>query len=214
MGPELEEAGNQIFDNKIPAIWLKRSYPSMKPLASYIKDLVERLEFIEKWVNEGAPPAFWMSGFFFTQSFMTGLKQNYARKYVIAIDQVTFGFEIISDPQKIDTNVAPEDGGYIYGLFLEGCRWDAGLEVLAESHSKVLFTKMPHIWMKPGKMSDMDYGHSYKCPVYKTVERRGTLTTTGHSSNFVLDTYLPMQRRHNTAHWTKRGVALITQLSD
>lgn len=73
---------------------------------------------------------------------------------------------------------------------------------------------MPHIWLLPKKLEDINYGHSYVCPVYMTVERRGTLSTTGHSTNFILDIMLPMQRRHDTKHWIKRGVAMITQLND
>jgi len=46
MSTELEDIGNAIFDNRTPAAWMKRSYPSLKPLASYIVDFVERLEFI------------------------------------------------------------------------------------------------------------------------------------------------------------------------
>lgn len=46
MSIELEAIGNSVFDNRVPAAWMKRSYPSLKPLASYIVDFVERLEFM------------------------------------------------------------------------------------------------------------------------------------------------------------------------
>lgn len=130
MSLELEAIGNSIFDNRIPAGWMKRSYPSLKPLASYIVDFVERLVFFEKWIQNGAPPSFWISGFFFTQSFLTGLKQNYARKYVIAIDELNFDFEVFSEQNKKNPEVAPPDGAYVYGMFLEGCRWDADINML------------------------------------------------------------------------------------
>jgi dynein heavy chain len=43
MSGELEQLGDQIFDNKVPAMWQKVSYPSKKPLGSWLNDLLARL---------------------------------------------------------------------------------------------------------------------------------------------------------------------------
>jgi dynein heavy chain len=43
---ELEEVCNSLFDNRVPEIWHKRAYPSLKPLASWINDFLERLKFM------------------------------------------------------------------------------------------------------------------------------------------------------------------------
>jgi len=65
-------------------------------------------------------------------------------------------------------SVPPADGVYVYGLYLEGARWDERRETLDESMPKVLFTPMKPIWILPKRKDDIDYGHSYKSPVYKT----------------------------------------------
>jgi len=46
MSSDLEQVGNSLSDNRTPGIWMARSYPSLKPLASYVVDLIERLKFI------------------------------------------------------------------------------------------------------------------------------------------------------------------------
>lgn len=102
---------------------------------------------------------------------------------------------MVQDDAKFDRTTEAPDGAYIWGLYIEGCRWDAEQGTLEESQPKVLFTKMPFIWMKPDKTEDIVEKHSYTCPVYKTLERFGTLSTTGHSTNFVTMIELPMQRR-------------------
>jgi len=62
---------------------------------------------------------------------------------------------------------------------------------LDESNPKILFTKCPPILLKPSHTSKVvNYKH-YKCPVYKTSARRGVLSTTGHSTNFVMYIRLP-----------------------
>ena len=207
MSGELELLGKSLFFGKIPLMWKAKSYPSLKPLSSYVSDLLERIKAFNSWLKEKAPPVFWLSGFFFTQAFLTGSRQNFARKNTIPIDEIEFDFEMM--PKDTYRN-APRDGVYTFGLFLEGCRWDKKLENLAESLPKVLFSPAPIIWFKPLKRDELVFAPHYNCPVYKTNDRRGILSTTGHSTNFILFIRMPSDKPSD--HWVQRGVAMMSQL--
>ncbi len=55
----------------------------------------------------------------------------------------------------------------------------------------------------------------YACPVYKTSDRRGVLSTSGHSSNYIMYMYMNLDPScHSEQFWTKRGVAMISQTDD
>ena len=211
MSPELEGVSDAIFDNRIPDMWAGKAYPSLKPLASWMSDLLERTAFISKWIEDGNPAVYWISGFFFPQAFLTGTLQNYARKMTFSIDSVSFEF-VVEDTLTVDnTKAGPEDGCYIRGLFLEGARWDFDTHVVAESRPKELYTDMPFIWMKPAKGLKPKTEGIYTCPTYKTLTRAGTLSTTGHSTNFVMMLDIPSE--HSQQHWVNRGVALFCALA-
>jgi dynein heavy chain len=66
----------------------------------------------------------------------------------------------------------PENGVYTYGLFLEGARWDKEIENLAESLPKILFSPAPLMHWVPFRKADVPVYQHYKCPVYKTSDRR------------------------------------------
>ena len=126
-------------------------------------------------------------------------------------------------------------GCYIRGLYVEGARWCHDTHVLTESRPKELFTgkyplqfflcvqahfskliifslpkDMPTIQLIPVADRIQPDDGIYICPVYKTLTRAGTLSTTGHSTNFVMPIEIPSDK--NQEHWIKRGVALICAL--
>jgi dynein heavy chain len=50
----------------------------------------------------------------------------------------------------------------------------------------------------------------YNCPLYKVESRRGTLSTTGHSTNFVM--YIELASKEIEDLWIRGGVAAFLSL--
>ncbi|XP_036367019.1 dynein heavy chain 1, axonemal-like isoform X1 [Octopus sinensis] len=210
MSQQLEALSNSLFNNKIPAMWDLKAYPSLKPLSSWVEDLITRVKFIKQWIEKGIPFVYWISGFFFPQAFLTGTLQNFARRAHISIDTISFKFEILKESaQEISDH--PVVGCYIYGLFVEGARWCGDEHCLTESRPKELFTDMATIWLIPMSKKPPLLTGIYECPVYKTLTRAGTLSTTGHSTNFVFTIEIPSNEKQS--YWVKRGVALLCALN-
>jgi dynein heavy chain len=214
MDHNLEQVADGIIRNVRPAFWMKVSYPSLKPLSSYVADLCARLTFLTDWEAGGHKPTYWISGFYFTQAFLTGQAQNYARKFTLPIDTLTWKFQVLEDGKKEWEK--PETGTIVYGVFMEGARWDPKEMCVAESEPKVLFVELPYMhWDLVERDKDpTDPKRVYMSPLYKTSERKGVLSTTGHSTNFVTLMMMPMSKQHTDKHWIKRGVACLTQLDD
>lgn len=73
MSMELEKMFGNFLDGKVPATWTGGAlgYPCLKPLASWMKDLIKRIEFIGGWLYNGPPMHYWIPSFFFPQGFIT-----------------------------------------------------------------------------------------------------------------------------------------------
>jgi dynein heavy chain len=72
MTHSIEEFVANIYFGTIPKVWKEFSYLSNKPLGPFIADLCARLNFVQKWIDEGTPKIFWVSGFFHPRKFFTG----------------------------------------------------------------------------------------------------------------------------------------------
>jgi len=97
MSQKLEEIFNSFLDNKVPGAWMSTNigYPSLKPLGSWVEDLVERIKFVSSWVYDGPPLTFWVAAFFFPQGFMTATMQTYARSTGKPIDTLDFKTHVL-----------------------------------------------------------------------------------------------------------------------
>lgn len=162
----------------------------------------------------------WISAYFFIQSFLTCILQNYARKYHYPIDTIDFEFHFLDtlddyslSQSKIDNQQSRPiegEGNLIYGLYMEGGAWDPFTRQLKESEHKVLLTHAPIIYLKPARTNTIALDkqlHYYHCPLYNTLSRKGSLNSTGISNNFIL--YVKMPSSLPPAHWVKRSLALF-----
>ncbi|XP_063298016.1 dynein axonemal heavy chain 14 [Pelobates fuscus] len=180
------------------------------------------------------PNSYWLSAFFFPQGFLTAVLQNFARMKGLSVDSLTFKHRVL--PAASDTtegnrrqNVIgtafsesslPEEGILIFGLFLDGAKWDIKTQALQESEHQHRFYSMPQIQFIPrvngvgieDEASDEEMPYTYECPLYRTPKRAGTLSSTGLSTNYV--TAVTLQSCVEPKHWIRRGVALLCQMND
>ncbi|KAJ1637717.1 dynein heavy chain and region D6 of dynein motor-domain-containing protein [Pavlovales sp. CCMP2436] len=113
---------------------------------------------------------------------------------------------------------------YVYGLFLEGARWDSARGCLAELEPRQMHAPLPVLGLRPVAGRRVPVAGIYVCPVYKTVSRVDAQTSSGHViPNLVTSLELPTgdapptvgrgrpaqdALAHTIApHWIRRGVA-------
>uniref|UniRef100_A0A4W5JWQ7 Uncharacterized protein n=1 Tax=Hucho hucho TaxID=62062 RepID=A0A4W5JWQ7_9TELE len=230
MSEEMERIYTSFLNNQVPNHWSTSAYPSLKPLASWVKDLALRTSFIESWIMRGQPKSFWISGLFFPQGFLTGALQNHARTYKLPIDELNFRFNVL--PVYRDQGVVSEalktlpaggeldmdselptinDGVLVHGMFMDASRWDDVNMVIADALPRVMNAMLPVVHFEPQQNYDPDPS-LYQAPLYKTSARAGTLSTTGHSITFVVTVMLPSSLPSD--YWITKESALLCQLNE
>lgn len=143
---------------------------------------------------------------------MTASLQTFARKHMEAIDGLSFKFQILTVPPEQIVE-APEDGVIVFGLYLEGARFDQAQQLVVESTPGIMYDLLPAIHFKPA-VNHKQAPSTYACPVYKTAVRKGVLSTTGMSTNYVVPVELPIREDETEQKWILAGVAALCNLTD
>ena len=237
MTPELETVSEDVFMNRVPQAWSAVTYPSLRALPSWLRDLQKRIAFLHSWQQNGAPASYWLPGLYFPQAFLTAVMQDFARVTSNPIDAVYlhpkvcdeyFGEQLPSSPPgsargqtllynaptgsssfrlksaKASSTLEPTakdsrrqlwrnvyEGVYVHGLYLQGATWDRNAHTLAAPAPKQMYASLPVVLLEP-RSNRKPYGVAmYRCPLYKTPARAGTLSTTGRSTNFIMWLDLP-----------------------
>uniref|UniRef100_A0A8C3J240 Dynein axonemal heavy chain 6 n=1 Tax=Chrysemys picta bellii TaxID=8478 RepID=A0A8C3J240_CHRPI len=203
MSEEMEKVYNSFLNNQVPTLWANAAYPSLKPLGGWVKDLVLRTTFVDFWLRRGQPKSFWISGFFFPQGFLTGKKKvnksNVHARFCILVTCCLFQL------------LSPEDGVLVHGMFMDASRWDDEEMVIEDALPRQMNPMLPVVHFEPHRNYEPNPS-LYQSPLYKTGARAGTLSTTGHSTNFVVTVLLPSKRPSD--YWISKGSALLCQLNE
>ncbi|XP_075145766.1 dynein axonemal heavy chain 1 [Haematobia irritans] len=201
MSPALKDSLDAMYDARIPESWMKISWESTT-LGFWYTELLERNAQFRTWISTDRPRVFWMTGFFNPQGFLTAMRQEVTRAHKgWALDSVVLQNQITRYNRE-DITEYPQEGVYVYGLFLEGASLDRRSGKLIESKMKVLYEQMPVIYIFAINTTAGKDPKLYECPIYRKPQRTD-LKYVG-SIDFETD--------FNPKHWTLRGVALLCDI--
>ena len=207
MSSELDEIYQRMLNGLVPPSWLQ-AYPSLKPLASWSRDLVQRWAQMLDWCEKGAPKVFWLAGFTYPNGFLTALMQTSARSNNVSIDTLMWDFPV-SNVEEKDITQRPKEGAYVKGLFLEGAGWNYDASCLSEPDPMELIYSMPILHFKPVEAKKSKARGMYACPLYLYPLRTGSRERPSWMLNIDLKS-----GQAEPEVWTKRGTALLLALAE
>ncbi|XP_029444925.1 dynein heavy chain 11, axonemal [Rhinatrema bivittatum] len=198
ISPDMEAQQSALYYDSVPDAWTKLAYPSTYGLAQWINDLLLRCRELDTWTQDLVLPAVvWLPGFFNPQSFLTAIMQSIARKNEWPLDKMCLTVDV-TKKTKEDYGHPPREGAYIYGLLMEGARWDIQSGVITEARLKELAAAMPVMFVRAIPVDKQETKNIYACPVYKTKTRGPTYVWTFN-----------LKSRDKPAKWILAGVALL-----
>jgi len=203
MTGDLQEALDCMFDARVPPLWTKKSWIAPTLGVWFGEGLCNRSAELSSWLTQGRPRAYWLTGFFNPQGFLTAVQQEVTRRHQgWALDGVQLNTEVTSlEKEDADKKEPLEEGVYIWGLFLEAAAWDKKGGKLMDAPPKKLYCPIPCLFVTAiDKKEAARYLHNqYMCPCY-TIPRRTGL-------NYVFEANIKTE--DSAQKWILRGTALM-----
>ena len=179
---------------------MKRAWPSLRPLQSWLSDFMGRLNQLEEWSNNPLviPKVTIISSLYNPQSFQTAICQVTAQKNQWELDKLVTWTDVTKKMTVDEVEGHAREGAYVIGFSLQGARWDVGGQVLEGSKPKEMFCRMPVVGVRGLARDKVDNNGYYTCPTYKTEFRGPTYVFCAN-----------LRTKHIPAKWTLGGVAMI-----
>jgi dynein heavy chain len=202
MTEQMEALMDCIALNRVPPLWAKYGFTSQRGLGSWLDNLKARLDQLNLWKDDpiNIPKVTFLNRLFNPQSFLAAIKQVYAGEKQLELNKLTVQTDVM---KKLywEPDLPPiKEGAYVFGMQVEGARWDPAVGQLDESFPKKPFSVMPVVNCRAALLSTdpkKDAG-LYMCPCYKTEGRGATYVFTAQ-----------MKTKMPAAKWVIAGVAII-----
>jgi dynein heavy chain len=204
MSPKMEDLQNKLFLDRVPDSWGNLAYPSLRPLAAWLSNLIDRATQLQSWTEEplSIPNVTNIAFMFNPQSFLTAIMQKTAQLNQLELDKLTIMTDVTRKSLE-QTESKAREGAYVTGLFVEGARWNWQQGVLDESEPREMFCAMPVIGCKAVLVDKLETNGVYTCPSYKTQQRGPT-----YVFNATLRSKAPASK------WILAGVCCIMEVAD
>jgi len=204
MSERMEDLFNSLYLGRVPASWTKLAYPSQRSLSSWMDNLIARAGQLQSWVEEPAsiPLVVQITYMFNPQSFLTAIMQKTAQKQKLELDKLVIQTDVTRKTVE-QTDARARDGAYIYGLYMEGARWNWNSGLMEESLPREMACALPVICARAVLVDKQEKNGVFRCPVYKT-QRRG-------------DSYVftaGLRTKAPSTKWTLAGVVLVMEVEE
>lgn len=151
MNESIERLIGFISAKRVPPKWIADGFATTRALASWETSLKNRIEQLKQFAenDNGIPVVVFINRLFNPLSYLTAIRQIAARGGTQELDKL----DIYTEPSSVYMNSKNEPVSLklnsgdvpIYGMHLQGCRFDEENRVLEESRPKEKFFVMPII---------------------------------------------------------------------